>query len=141
MTIIAWDGKTLASDSLTVGGYMRQNGRKKIFTLNNGAVVGLAGDDEQTMLALEWLNNQGGDKPDPSKLCNISIIMIKNDISYELYELLMMDESGSPIAVGSGSCYAMGAMLHGATAEESVEISIKLDFNCGGEIQSMRVIE
>jgi ATP-dependent protease HslVU (ClpYQ) peptidase subunit len=40
-------------------------------------------------------------------------------------------------AIGSGGMFAMGAMAHGATAEEAVAAAALHDKNTGGNIQSL----
>jgi ATP-dependent protease HslVU (ClpYQ) peptidase subunit len=42
-------------------------------------------------------------------------------------------------AIGSGSDFAMGAMLAGKTAAESVRIATKLDIYSGGAVRSIAV--
>lgn len=41
-------------------------------------------------------------------------------------------------AIGSGAALAVGAMERGATAAEAVEVAIKWDVYCGGEIQILK---
>lgn len=49
-------------------------------------------------------------------------------------------ESGKiPFAIGSGSSYALGAMAHGATAEEAVEIAKTLDIYSGGKVRTFKI--
>lgn len=51
------------------------------------------------------------------------------------------DESRFPYkycAIGSGYHFAMGAMAHGATAEESVKVAMKFDRNTGGKVRLLR---
>lgn len=42
-------------------------------------------------------------------------------------------------AIGSGSDFAMGAMLAGKTAAESVRIATKLDIYSGGAVRTIAV--
>src|SRR5579872_5445669 len=47
MTVIAWDGKVLASDSRSSTEHlMHLTNCRKIFKLKNGALLGTAGDDD-----------------------------------------------------------------------------------------------
>lgn len=45
------------------------------------------------------------------------------------------EEQFAPFAFGSGRKYAIGAMLHGATAKEAVECAIIVDPSTGGPIE------
>ena len=141
MTVIAWDGATIATDSQAESAFIRPGGVKKIYALSSDVVVGFAGELQKGLLALEWLNSEDKNKPDPDRIKDISILMIRNGKGYELFDLLIEDEISFPFAIGSGGGFAMAAMLHGATAAESVATAIRLDSGCGGEIQSMSVFQ
>jgi hypothetical protein len=46
-----------------------------------------------------------------------------------------------PFGVGAGADYAIGAMDHGASAEEAVAIAIRRSRSCGGPVQSVRIAD
>jgi len=62
------------------------------------------------------------------------LIMFNNGTLYSYEGYCEPIELDVPMAVGSGSTFAMGAMLAGATPEEAVHIAMKLDPYTGGEV-------
>ena len=130
MTTIAWDGKTLASDSQMTSGFIEQFSYKKIRTVKGRhyGVCGRAGDADNFFKGVEI--------PDD----NTEILEITSS-----GKCVFIGKGNSRIkmngktAIGSGCEFAMGAMLHGATAIEAVKIAIKLDPNSGGRVQSVKI--
>ncbi|MCH9665464.1 MAG: hypothetical protein K0U41_06405 [Gammaproteobacteria bacterium] len=62
-----------------------------------------------------------------------ALLVIADETGYAFYEddphsLVTSDE---PFAWGSGGDYALGAMLHGATAEEACNIACDISQSCG----------
>lgn len=47
----------------------------------------------------------------------------------------------APIAFGSGDAFAMGALLHGATARDAVKIAATATTETGGKIRSVNIAE
>lgn len=131
MTTIAWDGRTMAADRLSTG---HRNPVCKLHRLPDGGIVGGAGQLDEILRAVEWLQ-QGGVPADKPKLAD------------DCMTLLMVDGRGKawtyhsalhpvPIllpfyAVGSGSDYAMAAMACEKDAADAIRIAARFDHNTG----------
>ncbi len=137
MTTIAWDGESLACDSMAItGGVIDQYPTKKIFKKRDVYYL-LAGDYAQSLAVMDWLVD-GKEKPEFPKP-DYEVIAIQGSggkcYSGELYPYSIKP----PFAVGSGSEFAYGAMLSGKTAKEAVETAIKLDPNSGGKVRTYKI--
>lgn len=144
MTIIAWDGTTLAADkqSTTVGYGATVT---KIFRVRNG-LLGIAGNGAHGMAIMRWIN-EGCDPdkwPKPVDEANSAdCLFISNQ--REIFEFF--GSSGAyPVqyedrynATGSGRDYALAAMYLGKTAREAVEVACALDVNCGKGIDTLEL--
>lgn len=70
---------------------------------------------------------------------NFSALIIANDTG-ELFEFdsgYLIPIHADYTAIGSGALLALGAMAHGATAEEAVVAASKHDKNTGGPVTSL----
>ena len=123
MTTIAWDGETLAADSQLTGDFIYTAPDKKIFRINN-CLLATAGDDAQCNQFVEWFRDQKQDYPE--KMDDVTVLVISSAGAFEYGACKTPTKISAPHAVGSGSCFAMGAMLAGASAKKAVEISCKL---------------
>lgn len=141
MTVIAWDGETLAADKrCCVGGLVRTV--TKIHRVGD-VLVGGSGDLAFVAQMVEWV--RGGRKPeaypadqrhkDDWQPC----IVIEADGTPAIYE-----RTPHPIryedrfcAIGSGRDYAMAAMHLGKTAREAVEVACALDAGCGNGVDEL----
>lgn len=139
MTTIAWDGKTLASDTQsTSGGYFKRRA-KKIFRLHNGDLFAGAGNYDDVLAAVEWLQHRPTQKPTLKDFGGILIKAIDGK-AYKLEEGLME----APIhegffAIGTGRDFATMAMYLGKTAREAVELSMVFDSQSGGGVETEEV--
>lgn len=138
MTVIAWDGKTLAADKRAcVGSLVRTT--TKIFRIQD-ALVAYAGDAGTAEELKMWFaSGEGPEKfplsaRDKENYCGLLVIRVGLPIlRYERspYPVSLEDEK---IAMGSGRDFAMAALYLGKTAKEAVEIAIALDYTCGNGI-------
>ena len=93
------------------------------------AYVGLAGDVVNFQPFLDFIKAEGeGKDVDYPKLTDDFTALLIEDGQAMIYQ----SEGGPihvdcPAAIGSGSPYALGAMAHGATAKEAVEIACMYD--------------
>ena len=136
MTTIAWDGKTLAADRLSVGGNTRFGEITKIVKSPSGVLAGGAGNLTTTAGFIRWVKDGMKGKKPP--LSGSTILMIYPDGSVEIH-----DENGySPVeaeyaAIGSGEDYALAVMALGHTAKEAVGAAIKVSVVSGGGIDCL----
>lgn len=137
MTTIAWDGRALCSDSRCIYGHIKQRPVQKIFAYKGDFLaIGFCGSYNNHQAFIDWLLGKG-EKPTIPSDTAAGVIVVDKDLTAWCYH--SDGASRVPAATceadGSGSPYAMGAMLAGANAYKAVEIAIKLDENSGGPVQ------
>lgn len=142
MTTIAFDGKSLCSDSLLSVGDMRLGSVQKVFKeVVEGRVVLYAGSGNHANwhAAMNWLVDREGDCPvfDSDSDNDFTLIEVTGPFTAFYYGPSMrLTPAPLPYVVaGSGEAYALAALTLGKTAREAVELAIKLDCSSGGEIQ------
>lgn len=139
MTVVCWDGATLASDrQLTVDGELKGLTRK-IARSRNGTICGASGDAALCNKAIEWV--LGGMKQDrrPSagngEDVDLIVVLPNGNALLALDNALTMEPlPRKQWAIGSGAQLALGAMAMGATAERAVQVASSLSVNCGGGV-------
>jgi hypothetical protein len=139
VTVIAWDGKTLAADrrAITCG---RVFSVTKVFRVG-AYLVGISGCFSYAGQYLAWL----ADGRDPAKYP-------KQELNSELYMIVVhrdgtverFEASGYPVKVeeqhfagGSGCDFAIAALACGKTAREAVEIACLLSSECGNGVDTL----
>lgn len=138
MTVIAWDGHTLAADKQSNFGdsVLTTTKIERIGEL----LVGAAGHTGQCRAARAWVRN--GRKADEFKgLDDVHLLVIEPDGRTLLY-----DESPHPIvladrcvAIGSAMGEAMVAMACGKCAREAVELAIRFNTSCGNGVDTLEL--
>lgn len=162
MTIIAFDGKELVSDSqMTLGDTVCLSPFRKIYTpeddqyweINGVKVIafGLAGDALAIDYVKEKLQEGISHKTRFEDQDNIAfhalVINEKGELwtwkvvktkerNRDRHELLPMLP---PVAIGSGTDFALGVMAIGKGARLGVKSACKLDVGCGGNLQIFEV--
>lgn len=136
MTVIAWDGKTLAGDKQSNFNGIRSRTRK-VYKVSRG-VFGCSGITSECQAYVRWAKNPVIPAP---IFTDINILFIDNDL-----RVWLSDQSGQwsllkqPVsAIGSGSELAIGAMLAGATAKEAVRLACRTSIYCGMGIDVVRL--
>lgn len=140
MTVIAWDGKTLAADRrCTSGGLPRTTCKIRRI---NGQLVGASGDAADAARLMWWIE-KGCDastyplnERDPSA---IALVIMPDGRKFMFEGPIPIEFHDPVIAVGSGRDYAMAAMHCGKTAREAVEIACLFDVNCGNGIDDLEL--
>jgi hypothetical protein len=135
MSTIAWDGKTMAADRLAwLGKHEPGHARKsKIHRLEDGSLVGISTNTVggSTML-MTWIE-EGMDplsdliKRDTPEYFSIIHVSPAGVVSYHNDSFWPALVDPGVQAIGSGGNYALGAMMHGASALEAVKIAATLD--------------
>lgn len=140
MSVIVWDGTTLAADTQCTHQNMKRT-MSKIFRHGDKLVAGV-GDVRSVSAVRSWLDAG----MDPAKFP-----VLGDDDSSTVWViskdgLLQFERSPHPLvfadtklADGSGRDYAMGAMAMGANAIKAVEVACQFDVYCGGEVEWMRL--
>lgn len=145
MTVIAWDGTTLAADKLMCNGNTKQTVTKIFKTPIKGRhyLLAVTGCLSIGMEMVDWYFNGADHAEYPSasraESGGASLIVVKPDSTVWKYE-----SSPSPFkiegafcAFGSGDTAALCAMECGADARRAVEAACKYDASCGNGIDTL----
>lgn len=160
MTTIAYKDGVMASDSRgTDENEMVLTDCQKLYILDNGAVLGTAGDDDIRKLVKLLNKSQGpSDLPSKKRLAKtqtdfkgilafptgeLFIIHIAQpcslDVNIDEWTAYVCEIKDSMCAVGSGAPYAYGAMEAGKTAAQAVEIACKRDIMSALPVQTLEL--
>ena len=140
MTVIAWDGRTLAADKrATSGGGIARTCTK--VQRHGAALLGITGDWDVAMELREWFK-AGADPakfPARAKEGESTLIVIRPGGLIESYcsgpYPLVIEEQRC--AWGSGRDYAEAAMYLGHDARKAVEVASHFQTDCGNGIDSL----
>lgn len=137
MSVVAFDGKTMAADRQgTLGDSPVQV--EKIFERAEWR-YGCVGNAQDAILFQEWVESgqHERDKPDLEDVCVLA--------AHPALGLYVMTERLVPVpiheqkwAIGSGGEFARGAMAAGANAVKAVRIACDLCLSCGLGISVLR---
>ncbi len=142
MTVIAWDGKTLAADKRGENAGFTF-AMRKIFRVGD-RLIGFAGSAGRIGEFLAWFEAGADPKTYPENKfgdgdSSVWMVAIRRDGTIEKYE-----ESGYPIIVegrqfasGSGRDYATAAMYLGLDAKSAVEVACKFENGCGNGVDTL----
>lgn len=142
MTVVAWDGVTLAADKQTSDVGLRLKTTKAV-RIGNLLVAG-SGDAHRIREMHEWV--AGGRKKedlpsfqrDSGTSVNLMVIEAGRILHYGTSHLpLVIEDKFS--AMGSGRDYALAAMYLGKTAKEAVEVAIHFETGCGNGVDVLEL--
>lgn len=156
MTVIAWDGKTLASDScMSTNSGFYKGSVKKLFRLKSGGMLGCAGDaDFRSMISLFDNIKDEGDLPTRQEIEALRLdgqyLLILPDRSAWVIETGFDDDTkiwyaqviranGKFTSVGHGEDFANTAMHLGKNATEAVKEACKWSLACRLPVQQMKL--
>jgi hypothetical protein len=136
VTVIAWDGKTLAADRYSEQGYVRGE-RTKIRRLADGRLVGAAGRTSISLEVIAWLENGGlpSDYPASARGDDAAVIVVNTDgkaVIYDCGPVPLHIEGRKYVAIGSGAEAAMAAMYLGCDAVRACHVAGAVVVRCGG---------
>lgn len=141
MTVIAWDGTTLAADKMLSDNIVWRT-CKKIREVN-GCLIATCGDADLTREVVAWLANGGfpEDFPESARhVDNLSEVLVITEYGeihmYQRTPYPIIVE-GNIVAMGNGRDAAMAVMALGHDAIKAVEIANQVCTGCGGGIDSM----
>lgn len=159
MTICCWDGKELVSDSqMTAGDMIQISPFRKIYTPEENeywevkgvkvVAFAIAGDAFSIEYVKEKL--QGGvdhkTRFEENKDLGFHAILINENGEAFMWRYVKRQERSSeraellpmlpPIAIGSGTEFALGCMAIGKSARVGVKAACRLCVGCGGNLQS-----
>lgn len=144
MTVIAWDGVTLAADKMTSFGGLHGT-TTKIYRIGE-KLVGGCGRTALIQEMLQWIKDGCNPETFPAQQRDlnesVSMLVVESDGT-----LLQYETTPWPIvlhnrqwAIGSGRDFAMAAMYLGKTAREAVEITSILCSDCGNGVDELTLI-
>lgn len=140
MTTIAYDGKTVSSDSLiTRGDSILRSDAVKIIKENNidseYIAYAFCGETRYFNVMINWIREGAAKDNYPEPGCLFIAFRKDGDIE-EYYEDLPFDTHCKPVsmAFGSGRDYASGALASGCTSDEAVRAAIRCDIYSGGSV-------
>lgn len=143
MTVIAWDGKTLAADRWcvdSVTGLKRLLLGPKIMRVNDEELIAATGSGRAGLLLKGWYRAgaDAGAFPRVEQAAETDLYVFRLDrvMVYQNTPEPMLLQPGQH-AAGCGGAYALGAMMAGADAVRAVEIACALDVACGGDIDTL----
>lgn len=144
MTVIAWDGRTLAADKrMSWNGYPATT--TKISRAPNGALIGGTGDSDAIAALRKWYLDGAVPADYPNNTCDgdyrarLLVITPTGQITVYLADPVPVTLDDKCFAVGSGADFALAAMHLGHSAKKAVEVACALDTGCGNGIDTLRL--
>lgn len=140
MTTIAWDGKTVAADSLKTirDGFERRAGSFQKIKRVGDIVYAITGSAALFDPLIEW-HKEGAfrNKMPKDKHDGYSALLVFSEGRCFCYttDIGYPEELFAPDAFGSGSDYALGALHAGVDAARAVQVAMICNPQTGGEIQ------
>lgn len=137
MTVVAWDGKTLAVDRLGDANGQRVEIVKGRISVEHQCVFAWTGGVAEGLALADWYEKgrlQHSPYPEFQNSSDRWCRLIVADGSGVVYfeqapiEIPVLEKFA---AWGSGRDYALGAMAMGATAQQAVEVTNRLAIHCG----------
>lgn len=147
MTTIAFDGSTIAADTMNQDGHGLKDYASKLM-IGKNLVIGGAG--ERHKIRNWWLKVKGmgvGEildygYPDFHPDDNNQAIMLVDAATLKCYKLgaseFVLCSRGFH-AVGSGRDYALAALHMGRSAQQAVNVATEFDAGTGGEIEVVKL--
>jgi 20S proteasome alpha/beta subunit len=144
MTVIAWDGHTLAADKQHNSGNAKLT-CTKIYKTSAGYLMGATGDADSCSAMFEWFRNCYGASPSTYPECQkdkdryAQLIVITPDRDIHLYLQTPYPVVLPPqlFSAGSGRDFAMAAMHLRVGAVQAVKLACSLDSSCGMGVDSV----
>jgi 20S proteasome alpha/beta subunit len=142
LTIIVWDGMTLAADKRSVNSG-RATTVTKIFRVND-ALVGVTGDFARGLELVEWFKAGAVPSALPafqrSNDDYVPMLVVRHSGVFLYEQALIPFEVEEPFfAIGSGRDCALTALHLGYSAREAVRITCELRTCCGNGIDTLEL--
>jgi ATP-dependent protease HslVU (ClpYQ) peptidase subunit len=144
MTVIAFDGKTLAADKrANMGGYIVPV--TKIRRIN-GMLFACAGDFTKGIEMFDWIERGSNPENLPAFQRTddwVAMLCITEDGSILKYERgpFPLKVESPFFAMGSGRDFAVAAMYLGLNARQAVEVACQFEANCGNGVDTLELGE
>ena len=144
MTVLAWDGKTLAADRLACAGHMKAT-VTKILRFEK-ELLGICGNlATGKELKMWYLSGAETDNFPAAALEDggTELVVIKENGRVWVYaaSAVPFEIEDEVCAFGAGGEAAWAAMLCGATAEQAVTVTSQVNITCGNGMDILPLIE
>lgn len=142
MSIVVWDGLTLAADRQSNNGNLGRDTATKIWKSGDILLAGV-GQMQALMAIKNWIECGAQPKEFPKEYMdrteNTCMWVINRNGNIARIEdgPFFVKQNTLTFADGSGRDFAYGAMEMGADAVEAAEIACKYDIYCGGGIDRL----
>lgn len=153
MSVIAYDGKTIAADRMaTYNEFQLQ--AEKLFKVAPHIILGFVGEHGQGQKLISWFKNgaKPEDFPTPEEHATATLIVLTKHTKgatdpngkpicmfYPGANNIPLEIKNTPMAWGSGAGIALGAMLAGKTATRAVELANTMADGCGMGVTTMKL--
>lgn len=139
MTTIAYrDGVLVADSQVTLGGMKLPGNALKIGKTKAGILYGGAGSFAAVGKFFDWVNSDAEDELPEGEYSGLVVLPKGEVIEIENGSVLPKVKQKF-YSIGSGSPFALAAMMAGATAQAAVKIATKLDIHSGGPIKTYKL--
>lgn len=148
MTTICYRDGQLAADTRAYSGGSRPIGHKQkigMVQLSGGEILAFGISTAHPGLSEElraWLGNEKSPDYDPGPGREFEMLEVRDDGTVFYYQSSLTPSGpleADYFAIGSGAEYALGALAHGATAQEAVEAASQHDVWTKAPIQFINV--
>lgn len=141
MTVVCWDGTTLAADRMVcLDGY--SYAVTKVHRIDRDTIVGCSGGISDALQFVQWLRAGSGDVGQLTGKLKFNALVVKR--TTDGLQLLRYESGGVAIpmhdeqhAMGVGGDYAAAAMHLGCNARRAVEVACALCELCGHGVDTM----
>ncbi len=141
MSVVAWDGRTVAADRRVTENDVPHLCRK-VFRTKHGEILAFVGGFDHGLSLVRWYKSGGNAAkfPKARKADSATLIVFSKTRVYEFDgSPRAMPVSDKFMAWGSGKGPALGAMAMGADARRAVKIAGRYNVNCGMGVTAFRV--
>ncbi len=139
MTVIVWDGDTLATDRIAASRYTKRKVRKAWYrnTPEGKIIISGAGYTDEINAMEHWYMGGMKEKIDRDVFKESTLIIVRGGNLVYYDDPFKHNFVGKKsVAFGSGAPWAFGALEMGATAVEAAKIACLHCIRCGGGIDT-----
>tara|TARA_R110000824_G_C14668764_1_gene618783 strand:+ start:24 stop:503 length:480 start_codon:yes stop_codon:yes gene_type:complete len=142
MTVVVWDGETLATDRQASDGSLKWETDKAWYVMRDDKpyIVSGVGYLKYIITLREWFTNGADPEKYPyglrtgtSRITTQQLVVIDRDKGLIVYDdsPFPVEQGFTPCAFGDGKEFAYGALSMGATASEAVGVTNEHSLHCG----------
>lgn len=138
MTVIAYKDGVLATDSSAWFDNLALGSMKKLHRLATGKLLACSGSHALSIAVQEWADSgwSTDGKPVPVEDNRFAALWLREDGVWHISSQFLKYRDPGPFAAqGCHREFMLGAMMHGASAIEAVELAIKYGDSARGPVQ------